>query len=216
LGYLLSLQKVIIGLLSELIKKQIVNANALNSDEESCGALIHKYKSKFCKMIETHRLIVQPLTYNQLYKHLYSPEELGAELQIIPSFTEMDEVAREAKMIDFLPYIQDPDRDYRFYTMWIVIEKCSRRLVGNVCFHGEADVDDEIEIGYSTEKDFRNQGIMTETIGGLIQWLKIHNIAKVLKAEIDVENISSIKVLEKNNFNITQKKDTTLILKLML
>jgi [ribosomal protein S5]-alanine N-acetyltransferase len=100
--------------------------------------------------------------------------------------------------------------------MWIVIEKCSRRLVGSICFHGETDVDDEIEIGYSTEKDYRNQGIMTETIAGLIQWLKIHKIAKVLKAEIEVENIPSIKVLEKNNFKIYQKKDKTIILKLAL
>jgi [ribosomal protein S5]-alanine N-acetyltransferase len=167
-------------------------------------------------MIETHRLIVQPLTYNQLYKHLYSPEELGAELQIIPSIIEMDEVARESTIIDFLPYIQDPEKDYRFYTLWIVIEKCSRRLVGTICFHGEADVDDEIEIGYSIEKEFRNQGIMTETIGGLIQWLKANKLARILKAETECENISSIKVLEKNNFKIFQKKDKTVILKLAL
>jgi len=167
-------------------------------------------------MIETNRLVIQPLTYNQLYKHLYSPEELGAELHIIPSIIEMDEAARESTIIDFLPYIQDPEKDYRFYTLWIVIEKCSRRLVGNICFHGEADVDDEIEIGYGIEKDFRNQGIMTETIGGLIHWLKFNKLAKILKVETECENISSIKVLKKNNFKICQKKEKTVIMKLTL
>jgi [ribosomal protein S5]-alanine N-acetyltransferase len=167
-------------------------------------------------MIETDRLIIKPLTYDQLCNHLNSPEELAAELQIIPSKYELDKVSREAIIEDLLPNLQNPELDFRFYTMWIVIEKCSRKIAGRICFHGEPDVDDEIEIGYGIEEDCRNRGIMTESIEGLVRWLRINKIARILKAETEYENISSIKVLEKNNFEISEIKEKTFVLKLEL
>jgi [ribosomal protein S5]-alanine N-acetyltransferase len=167
-------------------------------------------------MIETERLIIRPLTYNQLKKHLYSPDELAVELQIIPSKDGIDEAVREAIIHDFLPHLEDSDKDFRFYTMWIVIEKSSRKLAGGICFHGEANEDGEVEIGYGTVIECRNKGIMTETISGMIQWLKVNTIVKAIKAETDRENISSMRVLENNHFKISQENDEMIIFKLQL
>jgi RimJ/RimL family protein N-acetyltransferase len=75
----------------------------------------------------------------------------------------------------------------------------------------------EVEIGYSTDNEHRNKGIMTETIAGLVQWIKNNKKeVKVIRAETDSENISSIRVLEKNDFKVFQYNDNSLILKLEL
>jgi ribosomal-protein-alanine N-acetyltransferase len=88
--------------------------------------------------------------------------------------------------------------------------------MGGICFHGEANEDEEVEIGYGTVIECRNKGIMTETISGMIQWLKVNTIVKAIKAETDRENISSMRVLENNHFKISQENDEMIIFKLQL
>jgi len=165
-------------------------------------------------IIETERLLIKPLSYNELRRHIESPQELADELGLIPSQSLMDEVTREAILNDLLPHIADPDRDPLFYTMWIVIEKLKKAIIGGICFHGEPDDTGEVEIGFGTDKDYRNKGYMTETIGGLINWISNNKSVKVIRAETDSSNISSVRVLEKNGFKVFQRNENMIILKL--
>jgi RimJ/RimL family protein N-acetyltransferase len=43
---------------------------------------------------------------------------------------------------------------------------------------------------------------MTETIAGLVLWIRNNKNVKIIKAETDNENISLLRVLEKNGFKI--------------
>ena len=135
---------------------------------------------------------------------------------LVPSQTLMDKNAQEAILNDLLPNIEDSNKDPLFYTMWIVVEKSEGAIVGGICFHGEPDVNGEVEIGYGTDYGYRNKGIMTETIAGLIHWLKADNKVKIIRAETETGNSSSIRVLEKNDFKIFQRNDDSVILKLKL
>jgi RimJ/RimL family protein N-acetyltransferase len=167
-------------------------------------------------MIETKRLIIKPLSCDELKKHINSPNELAKDLGLVPSQVLIDKETQDAILNDLLPNIENPNKDSLFYTMWIVIEKSKKAIVGGICFHGEPDETGEVEIGYGTDDGYRNQGYMTETISGLVQWIRNNKKVRIIKAETDNDNISSVRVLEKNDFKICQRSDNSLILRLEL
>ena len=173
-------------------------------------------KNLHLDMIETKRLIIKPLSCEELKKHINLPNELAKDLGLVPSQLLIDKDTQEAILNDFLPNIENSNKDPLFYTMWIVIEKSKKAIIGGICFHGEPSENGEVEIGYGTDDEYRNQGYMTETIAGLVLWIRNNQNVKTIKAETDNENISSVRVLEKNNFKICERNDNSVILELGL
>ena len=57
---------------------------------------------------------------------------------------------------------------------------------------------------------------MTETLDGVIKWIRNNNRVRIIRAETDSSNISSLKVLEKNGFELFKSDKNVLILKLEL
>ena len=167
-------------------------------------------------MIETSRLILRPLSYVELVKHIESPDELARDLGLTPSASPIEKEVQEAILNDLLPNLSDSTKDSLFYTMWIMIEKELKAVIGGVCFHGEPDENGEVEIGYGTDNDYQNKGYMTEAIFGLIQWAKDNKRIQTIKAETDKANIASILVLEKNKFELTEQNNNFVTMKLKL
>ena len=167
-------------------------------------------------MIETKRLLIKPLSYDELKKYATSTDELAKELGLNPTGALVDEVTQNAIVNDLLPHLSDPEIDTLFYTMWIIIEKTKKVIVGGICFHGEPDANGEVEIGYGTDEAFQNKGYMTETLNGMIEWSQNNKKIKTLKAETDRTNISSIKVLERNRFKLFEQTGHSVIMKLEL
>ena len=167
-------------------------------------------------MIETDRLIIKPLSYDELSKHLISPEELANDLGLTASQSLKDKETNDAIMNDLLPGLKDPAKDPSFYTMWIVIEKSKNAIIGGICFHGEPDEEGTVEIGYGIDNDYRNKGFMTETLKGIILWLRNNKKVRIIQAETDSANISSIKVLEKNGFDLFKRDKNITVLKIEL
>ena len=176
---------------------------------------IHRMKRSLDN-IETKRLIIKPLTCEELKKYIHSAGDLANELGLIPSQTLIDQETRDAITNDLLPNLEDPNKDPLFYTLWIVIGKSELAIVGGFCFHGEPDEMGEVEIGYGTDEEYRNQGIMTEAIAWIIQWISNHKKVKIIKAKTDPENTSSVRVLVKNDFIIDQQNDHSVILRLAI
>jgi [ribosomal protein S5]-alanine N-acetyltransferase len=157
-------------------------------------------------MIETQRLIIRPLQYEELKRHLLLPDEWAKQIGLKPSLSLMDKETREAILNDLLPYMDDPAKDPLFYTMWIVIEKSEQAIIGGICFHGEPDANGWVEVGYGTDEDYRNKGYMTEVLAGLMHWIQcFRKEVRVVMAETDSGNSSSIRVLEKNGFKAFQQ-----------
>ena len=167
-------------------------------------------------MIETKRLIIKPLNSDQLEKYINSPDELAADLGLIPSLVPMPDEVKDAIRNDLLPMISDPTKDTLFYTFWIIVEKSRSAIVGGICIHGEHDENEEVEIGYGIDEPFQNRGYMSETIAGLTRWLTENPKVKVVKAETEADNLPSVRVLERNGFKLFQQDDKNLILKLKL
>ena len=150
--------------------------------------------------IETDRLILRPLTYDQLLKYAKCDNVLETELNLKASSRSISEELREALEQTILPNVADASKNYLYSTIWTAISKDENRMVADLCFYGEPNTDGEIEIGYGTYNDCQNRGFMTEIVGGIVKWVETQIGISSIIASTDKTNVASFKVLEKNGF----------------
>ena len=151
-------------------------------------------------MLETERLKLIPLSYTQVEKFRHLDSRLEDELGLTRNERELTTHFRDALSKYVMPWIQaDPD-NYLFSTIWVIVEKTTNTIAGDIGFKGKADENGFIEIGYSTQPKYRIQGYMTEAIGALCAWAFTHVEVKAVIAETMDSNIASIKALRKNGF----------------
>ena len=151
-------------------------------------------------MIETERLILKPLTYDQLVKYNKCDNSLDKELNLNETSRTISPELKEAFEQTILPSVADKSKNYLYSTLWAGISKAENKMIGDLCIIGEPNADGEIEIGYGTYDEFQGKGFMTEIVGGIIEWAKKQQIVKAIIASTDKTNTASFKVLEKNNF----------------
>lgn len=151
-------------------------------------------------MIETERLIIQPLTYEQLLKYTKCDNSLEKEMNLNQTSRIISPELKEAFEQTILPNVADKTKNYLYSTLWTAISKTEHKMVGDLCIIGEPNSAGEIEIGYGTYEEFRNKGFMTEIVKGIIEWAKSQSKVKSIIASTDKTNIASFKVLEKNRF----------------
>lgn len=149
--------------------------------------------------IDTPRLTIIPLTYNQLQLYLKADglleTELGLELK--PRIISLE--LAEAFEQDILPLVASSD-NYLFSTLWTIVLKELNVMVGDLCFKGKPNDMGEVEIGYGIYVQFRGKGYMSEAISAITQWVFEQDGVGAVIAETDSENISSHRVLEKCGF----------------
>lgn len=151
-------------------------------------------------MIETERLIIKPLTYEQLLKYIKCDNTLELELNLNETSRIISPELIEAFEQTILPKVADKTKNYLYSTLWTAISKEENKMVGDICMIGEPNAEGEIEIGYGTYEGFQNRGFMTEIVSGIIEWAKNQKKVKSIIASTDKKNIPSIKVLENNKF----------------
>jgi ribosomal-protein-alanine N-acetyltransferase len=159
-------------------------------------------------MFETDRLIVRTLSAHELKLYAASSCELAKEWNVRLTKPELESETREAIFNDLLPKVDDPEKEFLFYTMWLMIEKTTQTIVGSFCFHGEPE-DGTIEIGYGTDEEFRNKGYMTEALGGVLRWASGRTDIQTILAETEFGNDASIRMLEKLGFVKSEIKTNT-------
>ncbi len=158
-------------------------------------------------MVETDRLILKPLTYPQLVKYISADNSLEVELNLHSSTRTIAPELKEALEQTILPNVADTTKDYLYSTLWTVILKDANKMVADICIVGEPNANGEIEIGYGTYNEFQKQGIMTEAVGGMINWAKSQPKVYAIVASTEKDNIASYTVLLKNNFIKTGETD---------
>jgi RimJ/RimL family protein N-acetyltransferase len=157
-------------------------------------------EKQIIKMVETERLILKPLTYEQLIKYIKCDNSLETELNLNETSRTISSELKEAFEQTILPNVADTTKNYLFSTLWTAISKIDNKMIGDLCIVGEPNLDGEIEIGYGTYDEFQNKGFMTEIVRGIIGWTKTQSIVKSIIASTEKTNIASFKVLEKNMF----------------
>lgn len=151
-------------------------------------------------MIETKRLILKPLTYEQLVKYTKCDNSLEEELNLNKTSRKISPELKEAFEETILPNVADKSKNYLYSTLWTAILKTENKMVGDICMVGEPNSEGEIEIGYGTYDEFQNKGFMTEIVSGIIEWAKNQSNVKTIIASTNKTNIASFKVLQKNRF----------------
>ena len=89
--------------------------------------------------------------------------------------------------------------------IWGMFFKNKNDMIGSLAFKGISD-DGQIEIGYGIDKEYENNGYMTEAVIGLCKWASEQSNVNKIIAEVEDTNVSSIRVLEKSNFLKTDKR----------
>jgi ribosomal-protein-alanine N-acetyltransferase len=158
-------------------------------------------------MVETPRLLLIPLSYEQLKLYLEGDGKLEKLLKLADmGRTVAPRVNKMVKMITLPKMKKAAGDNYLFYTFWLAIEKISQVIVAELGFKGPPDRTGGIEIGYGTMENHRNKNFMTEAVSGMINWARAREDTKYILAETDKSNAASIKVVQKNNFQFTETK----------
>ncbi|MBK8705926.1 MAG: GNAT family N-acetyltransferase [Saprospiraceae bacterium] len=162
-------------------------------------------------MIETERLILKPLTYEQLIKYIKCDNSLEMELNLNETSRTISPELKEALELTILPNVADKTKNYLYSTLWTAILKTENKMIGDLCIVGEPNENEEIEIGYGTYDEFQGKGFMTEIVGGIIEWAKTQPLVKSIIASTNKTNIASFRVLQKNHFIKTGETETLFI-----
>ncbi len=158
-------------------------------------------------MVETSRLIIIPLNFDQLRLYIKGKGRLEKELHLTETGRNILPEVKDSVEFFILPSMRKALSDhYLFFTFWIVVEKASCNIIAELGFKGVPNDKGEIEIGYGTFSDERGKGLMTEAVGGMIAWAKQRPDVNYILAEADENNPASIRVLQKNDFEIFDKR----------
>lgn len=139
--------------------------------------------------IETNRLIIIPLSNLQMQETIN--KESCKEVQT--AFIEMYDNSMKYP------------KDRIWYVIWGIYLKNNLDIsIGNLSFKGPS-VNGAVEIGYGINNKYQNNGYMTETLIAISNWAIKQENVKVVQAETAIDNIASIRVLEKSGFVYTGK-----------
>ena len=155
-------------------------------------------------VLETERLLIRPLSYNQLREYTELNNRLEQSLGLNSFTRTLPEELKEALEQVILPQVAASDNPL-YATLWTIIDKERKLMVGDLCFKGAPNAQGEVEIGYGTYYSFQGRGFMTEAIGAIAQWALKQPEVRAILAETDVNNISSHRTLSKNSFIVYKK-----------
>lgn len=150
--------------------------------------------------LETERLLVVPLNYEQLLAYLEANTRLEEELNLARVQRAVSKEVADAMNETILPAVADASENYVFLTLWTIISKRDNQMVGDFCFKGKPDTNGEIEIGYGIYDNFRRKGYMTEAISAIAEWAFSQAGVKAIMAETEQANFASHKALQNNGF----------------
>ena len=161
-------------------------------------------------MIETEHLYIRPLPYAQLLKYSLADRSLEQELNVQSLPAGLTPELKEALETSILANVAGAGTDYLYFTLWTIVLKSRRVMVGDFCLMGRPDVAGTIEIGYGIHEEFRGNGYMTEAIAGLIVWAAGRQEIRAVCASTEKDNFASQKVLMNNGFLLQAASGTLL------
>ena len=87
---------------------------------------------------------------------------------------------------------------WEWYAIWM-IELKDGTHIGELCFKG-LSTDGITEIGYGIAEDYQGYGYATEAVNATVLWALNQFGVECVTAETEIDNIASVRVLEKCGF----------------
>ena len=158
-------------------------------------------------MVSTQRLHITPLSHEQLIKYLRANDLLEEELGLTKTGRLVSKDVKQMVETFTLPKIKEATAEhFIFYTFWIVVEKSASIIVAELGFKGPPDKNGAVEIGYGTMPGNEGRGFMTEAVAGMYEWAKEQKGITTMLASINKTNRASLRIVQKNNFELYQQK----------
>ena len=149
--------------------------------------------------IETARMYLHPLTYEQLKLYLQNDGSLEKELNIDWHPRQIHPELIENLLNALLPGVNE-NRNFHFFTLWTMISKEFNCMIGDLCFKEEPCENGSVEIGYGIYPAYERKGYITEAVEVLCLWALNQKYVRSVRAETLPGNIASQRVLQKNGF----------------
>jgi ribosomal-protein-alanine N-acetyltransferase len=93
--------------------------------------------------------------------------------------------------------------DAECFGVWVMIERSSNTVVGDLGFRGPPDETGTIELGYSVVPSRRRRGYATEAAAALARWADAQPTVRIIVAGCDPANVASVRILENVGFERT-------------
>ena len=103
-------------------------------------------------------------------------------------------------LLDVLPLQAASNGDMERYGVWVMIERATNGVVGDIGFMGPPNADGSLELGYSVIPDRRRRGYATEAARALAGWGVDQPGVTGIVAECDPDNTPSVLTLERSGF----------------
>lgn len=97
---------------------------------------------------------------------------------------------------------------------WLVMLKSSGKIIGDIGFKGKPDEQKAVEIGYGFLEEYWHKGYATEAVTPLIEWAWATGAVEAIKADTELGNHGSVRVLEKMNMQKIAESESLLYWKL--
>jgi ribosomal-protein-alanine N-acetyltransferase len=110
-------------------------------------------------------------------------------------------------LLDILPAHAAAHEVDLLFGVWLIVERSSNTVVGDIGFHRPPDADGTVEIGYSIVPTRRNRGYATEAARALIEWARGHPRVTRIVAGCAPDNAASIRTLERIGFAGDAERD---------
>lgn len=94
--------------------------------------------------------------------------------------------------------------------VWLIIDKQTNKIIGDIGFKGKPDDEKTVEVGYGITASEQNKGFATEALHRIVSWAFNTNSVNKIKAECLEDNLPSIKVLQKLNMTKVLKDNNML------
>ncbi len=110
-------------------------------------------------------------------------------------------------VLAILPRHAELDEDSARFGVWVIIERGSGTVVGDIGFHGEPGDERAVEIGYAIVPDRRRRGYATEAASAIAGWALRQPEVDAVVAGCDADNEPSVRTLERSGFEPTGEAD---------
>jgi len=145
--------------------------------------------------VDTSRLELQPLPAAAAHALPGDREAAAFALgaQLAPDWPHRE-------LHDVLPLQAGAQPDDEPFGIWVMIERETKTVVGDIGFLGPPRDDGTVEIGYSVVADRRRRGYATEAADALAAWALGDDRVHAIVAGCEKGNGASIRTLEKVGF----------------
>jgi ribosomal-protein-alanine N-acetyltransferase len=158
--------------------------------------------------ITTERLMLIPLTLDQLRRYIPAPDELEQELGFKVSRDIVTDRLRRAISMKLAKMERADPMEHDWYTYWLIVIKDGPYGAGLAGFKGLPDKEGKTEIGYGIDPAVRNAGYMTEAVKGLIGWaFQDPRCRTIIAPDTKKANTASNRVLEKVGMRVYNETD---------